>query len=1169
MIPGGNQSPYREPCGGTVRCFNGPRNQHARGKEKNIPVLIYNTLLPVDFIPPRGDVRPYERFKDNSAGTCEVDNCGGGAPAPCVPWICPTGPCDESTYFDLASPPPVAIFYQPQMVVSATLVNPGSGYMVGDQLPVSGGTTSGYITPDGGAFSAEAVITVAKVDGTGAILPGGFSISAGGSYQTVPTSPASVSGGHGTGATFTLTTGGQTENISPCFKFGFKNVQAKRQWHGQPGYFFNSNPALYTCNDSTYGTACDTTVYEQYSLSASQTKYLDASFSVTGSFSAGYDCETAPDNTFNFFPDLFSDTYSGDISVDANSGVITVNSGDYGCGSAAQFAPFVTMTLDQWVTRFTDMLAVDTISILPLANDYFGPAGAPSGSFSLSCDGTGYSFSGWPGGTSGTYPNQSGSGSWTFGGGAFSATRTYTYYNSGPDDGQAETESVSITDSGLTYTYQMQLNVGGTWTTAYDVTLTIAFSSENTATDVLTDIYLLLDEWNLTDDAVYPWRSDSYTSIAPLVTRNEVQSNVAPFDFVASMFTTSATQIDDCAGNAPDAPGYVPTCDHPTASDPNAAIYDGSIIGAPLPAGYQQAFDWYFVDWESCVDPDTHETIGYIEGWGKYNQGQNGIPRTATHWTTNDLAWQLTGGAWVFYNLNTAWSTCTVSGGSATWPAGQVIIAQKWAETKMGFPSENFARPGGDDKFVYDETTVYTIDSITGSGPGAQVKLQLCTSCDTPSGSSQPISSIAGLWGGPSVGGFYTLSALTGGDTVTLGTLVYNVPSDWKSASDWGSGDTDFCFGRLRWATGTPSTDPPPILGRANISDASEYMGDPSTTELTTDSLTNLGMGISVQDSVDIYDKTMSLLSSNQPVTRIDDTHFTIPVGLVTVANAAWVASHGAAAYQWDDQYPKGDYVYNDFTYWPRLICEATRMNALNATCEADTALVGNDCDCPAGAYTVYCFPFFNPFEDEPDVFDHAFTQTAGCVPFNPCSPAVLYITPNTENFQNGVKYSFPTAGGILLDERYGSGWFAEFQQVVVDPLYQTPHYPASAIGGCDPTMPPLFSWLMDDGGCTADNPDGSPAVEYFPHAPLVEARLTVPGGAPSLPPGIALGWASPAGLTDCESVAADVLFPPGPNGYGLSAPLPVWALWGLECGCVDASGRFADEYQNQVVGCN
>jgi hypothetical protein len=108
----------------------------------------------------------------------------------------------------------------------------------------------------------------------------------------------------------------------------------------------------------------------------------------------------------------------------------------------------------------------------------------------------------------------------------------------------------------------------------------------------------------------------------------------------------------------------------------------------------------------------------------------------------------------------------------------------------------------------------------------------------------------------------------------------------------------------------------------------------------------------------------------------------------------------------------------------------------------------------------------------------------------------------------------------------------------------------------------------MDDGGCQEDDPGATPPIEYFPHAPLVEARLTVPGSAPSLPNGITLGWQSPAGLTSCNAVPADTLFPPPVNGYGLSAPNPIWGIWSIECQCIDSSGRFADEYGNQVIGC-
>jgi hypothetical protein len=514
--------------------------------------------------------------------------------------------------------------------------------------------------------------------------------------------------------------------------------------------------------------------------------------------------------------------------------------------------------------------------------------------------------------------------------------------------------------------------------------------------------------------------------------------------------------------------------------------------------------------------------------------------------------------------MNTSWNTCAFSGGSTTFPGGTVVVAQKWAETKMAFPSENFFRPAGDDKFAYDETAVYTISSITGSGSGAQVTLELCQSCDDPSGSSQPISSIAGLWGGPSVGGFYELSAISGAQTVTLGTKVYDVPSDWQSQSDTGSGESDFCFGRLRWSTGTPSSDPPPVLGRANISNFAMYNGSNSVSELTTDSLPNLGMGIANADHIDIFDKFMTRLSNNAAVTRIDDSHFTVPVAFTSLTNATWLMSNGAPNFSWDDQFPKGDYVYNDFTYWPRLICEADRWNSLVNTCAATTALDGNDCGCPTGSETVFCFPFYNPYEGN---FTSAFIQTAGCASFTPCSPSVLCISPNDESFSSGTTYPFPESNTLFLDEEYGSGWYAEFQQVIIDPLWQVPHFPASAIGNCNATTNE-FQWAQDDGFCESDS-GGDPAIEYYPHAPLVEARLAVPSGAPALPNGVSLGWASPAGIdSSCNTPAADVLFPPPPNGFGLTGPQPIWSLWSLECQCIDASGRFADLYQNEVVSC-
>jgi hypothetical protein len=459
--------------------------------------------------------------------------------------------------------------------------------------------------------------------------------------------------------------------------------------------------------------------------------------------------------------------------------------------------------------------------------------------------------------------------------------------------------------------------------------------------------------------------------------------------------------------------------------------------------------------------------------------------------------------------------------------------------------------PAGADRFTYEENSVYAIESITGSGPGAQVTLQTCSGCANPGSSTQPISSITGVWGGLAVGGFYEISSISGGNVVTLGTLIYNVPSDWSSAS----GDNSYCFGKLRWSTGTPSSDPPPILGRASVTSVSSVSS--MVSKITTQTLTTLGMPASGNDTIDIYDDTMTLLSSNAAVTRIDDSHFTVPVALSTIATAAYIMTHGTPYYYWDDQQPKGDYVYTDWTWWIRLLCEATRWNTFLAGCPPS----GLTCTCPSGTETSYCYPFYDPIAAN---FDDAFTQTAACVPFNPCNPSVLCISPNGEEFANGTTYGFNT---IQLDETYGSGWQAEFQQVMTDLLYEPPHYPAS-----NPCTPTPFEWLQDTGGCAPD----TDTITYYAHAPIVEARLTLPsnGGpsgtetAPSLPSGISIGWASPAGLdADCGSPPADTLFPPGPNGYGLEVD-GIWNFWIGMCNCISSSGEFAEQYENIITGC-
>ena len=285
-------------------------------------------------------------------------------------------------------------------------------------------------------------------------------------------------------------------------------------------------------------------------------------------------------------------------------------------------------------------------------------------------------------------------------------------------------------------------------------------------------------------------------------------------------------------------------------------------------------------------------------------------------------------------------------------PRPDALWAQKCVEFADLWPSYNFFRPAGPDKFAYDETTVCCVSGLTTAGTGGTFTSQDYT------GSSITLTPTSGsIWGGPSVGGFYDITV--SGSTVTLGTKRYSVPSDWTTRS----GDAGTCFGMLRFTKDSATV--PAIIGRAAVTVA-------GTTASFTLPQTAFGLNAAGTESVDIYNASMTLLASSVTATRSGSgdspTQFTTATAYPT---AAWVIIHGAPDWCWDDNGRKGDFVYLDWTWNYRLPGEVSRL-ATATDCSANTPPSGSP-SAPVSAYS-------------------GFTQTQNAIAFKPCCPMAVCI---------------------------------------------------------------------------------------------------------------------------------------------------------------------------------
>lgn len=638
----------------------------------------------------------------------------------------------------------------------------------------------------------------------------------------------------------------------------------------------------------------------------------------------------------------------------------------------------------------------------------------------------------------------------------------------------------------------------------------LTLSDPYTIDDVYAKAASMAANWLLTDNATFPFSTSSEITIAPLVTADEKQTAVSPEPSNPCMVDDFRNPIADADGNAPFSTDWLGTWAQMGWFDPDnfswvfatgqnqstaaatglaGPIFTGADIGAPLPAGYGQAVGGgqYGVFNRDHANYFRRNCI-FGAGWttGAETVGAftpSYLPGNTPQWTDDNQATTLYPCAFVQSE-------------------GNGVYLQKWCEIPVSRPSINFARPYGPDKFSLDETAVYFVSDFT----SGVVTLQNSGDFSTPT--SLPFTT-GDIVGSARVGGFFHVTAV-GTDTVTLGAKKCDLPAGWDTPSRDGAA----CFGKLLYpnAPGMDFTDSTAEVGGRVASTVAVNV--PPTTSTITTSTTQKYLSITTPETVVLLDKDLNVLAT-VAATRVDDTHFTIPIDMTGSAPVVWMVpnvlndgSTPGTKYKFADSRSKGDYVYRT---WVVKIADGTVLSS---------------------------------------------TQNQACLGTSACGVNMTGFSPNGE----GTLWPFPASVNV------GEVWLGRIDTWMPDPFWQRPHTPVAATVDGQTFVPgtDLLTWNEDNGECNPDSVTVGGGGEnifklFYPMKPFVESRITIPTIDGETPPTIASGVDITAGLP--APIQAEVGDAEGPLVNAIIVPQTNLSIMLTQRGCIQGGGRFAQNY--------
>jgi len=712
----------------------------------------------------------------------------------------------------------------------------------------------------------------------------------------------------------------------------------------------------------------------------------------------------------------------------------------------------------------------------------------------------------------------------------------------------------------------------------YDFSGTATLSNPYTSADCYNDFKSALAAWDMSDINLASLRTDETLALAPLCVFDEFgpTSPIAGFkpvtmdDFSAGLdndqngnapgtTSTSAGQ-NDANGLPPSSPNYSGGADYittwhqrpwldsanyiwkfpngsysmPTGFSSGATLVSpmrtGAIISHTQP-GSDRHFWFNFEKFKRELDP----TRGFYEWFNDTNGAfsESPLPPVTMRWMDKSEA---------SYDGAAFRNGADAPPGNypqAFWTErGGVIRGAKFVQASERWPSVNFGRPCGADKYAVDQPSVCC---ITGGDATSGFTVKKTGNAIAPLASG---GLVVNDYIVVEADGIYKIAGITDngtsdwdgtGDpyqrfTITVGSKLDDLPTGYNFADPEQTADDVAHLGRMRFPTASG------ICGRVAITTA--YASGTVTITpaiaqpwLRKDPTTGTIL-------VDVYDASMTLVASALSLTRVSDTSFTVVHA--AMATAVWMTGLGVNWTHYDAT-PKKTGVHLEWSFNQRALSWVTPPSWYGGiggclACSV-TQFTYSSGACPAAIGIV---PFYSPLADTSGDLPDQNSQPPGNEP--------------VEQFPNQEMFDFPAT--VIFDDVFGAHWQAAVMLTMPDPFWQQPFKP-----DCFVVSPDAMLWKEDDGTGQADTEDmteGGATVyhRFYAHHPLVEALSTIPAGM-TLPAGVSLLYDPTVNVIAPPFYSTGI--PIADNAGNYSSVEMDWGFTLRVCGNV--GGRFRSEY--------